>query len=296
MINPPTRYRRFLTYLENRKSTSVFLLIAASVIALATLTNALDDLATFLGKYFPNHTEQPDVEQITQAGSVRHTRIDTYRNGDTLTREISDTAKSAVLALFWDDTFERLLTVPIGYQPGFILSADCILEKHMGGRVDLLSNYGRALVGDFYTIDNSYSKHFLLHKSLYDERAGNYTILASLETASGTTDTATLELDVHASTPGNSIPTVELSPINPVFSGARFSQQVYGKDSDGDKLIYFFLQAPRWLSINRDTGRITGTAPSLASGSQFVYTVRVSDGKDFTLKTFSFNVFPAHEQ
>ncbi|MCH8904965.1 MAG: putative Ig domain-containing protein, partial [Bacteroidetes bacterium] len=57
-----------------------------------------------------------------------------------------------------------------------------------------------------------------------------------------------------------------------------YSYQVFATDADNDVLSYSLSSSsPSWLSINVNTGLISGTSPSVTQDTQYVITVQVDD-------------------
>ena len=109
--------------------------------------------------------------------------------------------------------------------------------------------------------------------------------------ASGSIDTSTLSLQVQAVTPSNHVPVITSTPVTQVNEGVAYNYDVDATDADvGDTITYSLTQAPSWISINANTGMITGTAPQVVADYQFIATVKASDGKDFDTQTFTIDV------
>ena len=75
--------------------------------------------------------------------------------------------------------------------------------------------------------------------------------------------------------------------------GEEYSYQVEADDIDGDTLSYSITSGPAWLSINANSGALTGTPQQSDVGSESV-TVEVEDGKGGSdTQTFIINVMSA---
>ncbi len=100
--------------------------------------------------------------------------------------------------------------------------------------------------------------------------------------------------DWHASNPlgnvappANTAPTV-VSPGNQTSqTGVAVNLQIQTSDADGDSLSYSATGLPSGLSINANTGRISGT-PTVAGNS--TVTITVTDGQDSRNARFSWRV------
>ena len=75
-------------------------------------------------------------------------------------------------------------------------------------------------------------------------------------------------------------PVITSDPITEVNEGESYSYDVEATDPDNHPLTYSLLVAPEWLSINSQTGLITGTAPEVDENTYFNIEVVVSDGID----------------
>ncbi len=77
----------------------------------------------------------------------------------------------------------------------------------------------------------------------------------------------------------NRNPTITSSPITQVNEGESYNYNVDATDADGDTLTYSLPKKPSWLSINSNTGVITGTAPKVYQDTDYDITIKVKDGK-----------------
>jgi len=79
--------------------------------------------------------------------------------------------------------------------------------------------------------------------------------------------------------PINYAPEITSTPTTTqVDEGNSYNYDVDATDADGDKLTYSLPIAPNWLSINSNTGMISGTAPQVDSDTPCDIEVGVSDG------------------
>ena len=87
----------------------------------------------------------------------------------------------------------------------------------------------------------------------------------------------------------NNHPVITSTPITEVNENALYEYQVVATDADGDALTYSLPVAPAWLSID-NSGLITGTAPEVATDTDFDVSVVVSDGTDTTTQSYVLTV------
>ncbi len=88
----------------------------------------------------------------------------------------------------------------------------------------------------------------------------------------------------------NHIPVITSSPVTQVDEGNSYNYDVNAIDSDGDNLTYSLTQAPAWLSMNSNTGMISGTAPEVSSDEYHNISVKVSDGISFDTQNYTLTV------
>jgi hypothetical protein len=105
-------------------------------------------------------------------------------------------------------------------------------------------------------------------------------------------DTATDYADIKIIEGGieNHMPVITSAPVTEVDEQEFYTYDVEAYDPDGDTLTYSLIQRPGWLSINPNTGFISGTAPEVSGDTGFNVAVRVSDGEDFAIQTFTITV------
>ncbi len=89
----------------------------------------------------------------------------------------------------------------------------------------------------------------------------------------------------------NQAPKITSSPITEVNESQAYNYDVNATDDDNDSLTYSFLQAPSWLSIDSQTGVISGTNHNVSSDYQENIKVKVSDGKDFATQEYVLDVY-----
>src|SRR3989344_957397 len=180
---------------------------------------------------------------------------------------VSATGNSVTVSLFYDVTSENTVTIMQGDSVGVIVSADSIFENEMNVKLDFLNGNVVTnllevdVVRDIDVVRDTYSKYLVIGPSVYSA-PGTYTIKAKVTgIPSGNTDTDQLSLIVLAQTPPNNPPVITSTPVSQINEGANYVYDVEAFDADGDVLTYSLTQKPSWLSINSQTGLITGTAP-----------------------------------
>jgi len=88
----------------------------------------------------------------------------------------------------------------------------------------------------------------------------------------------------------NNAPVITSAPITEVNESEFYEYQVVAVDLDNDTLTYSFPVAPEWLSINSQTGLITGTAPEIDEDTYFNVSVVVSDRIDNDTQSYILKV------
>ena len=202
---------------------------------------------------------------------------------------VSASGNSVTVSLFYDATTSDSLQIMNGDDVGIVVSADSIFENSMNVRVDFLGTSETNLL-DVDTIQDSYFKHMVFGQEVY-LYPGTYSIKATVTgSPSGKTDVDYLYLEVLAPTPQNRLPVITSTPVTQVNEGANYAYDVQATDADGDTLVYSLTTAPMWLSINSQTGLITGTAPQVSADTQYNVVVSVSDGKGSVTQSYVLTV------
>lgn len=136
---------------------------------------------------------------------------------------------------------------------------------------------------------NVYQPSYSLTPAIY-LTTGNYELILT-GTDSNSADSDTLYLTVNAiPPPANHAPVITTTPITSVNEGNAYSYDVNATDADNNTLTYSLTIAPTWLSINSSTGLISGIAPIVTSNSINSVFVRVSDGIDATIQSYTLTV------
>ncbi|GAH70391.1 unnamed protein product, partial [marine sediment metagenome] len=100
-------------------------------------------------------------------------------------------------------------------------------------------------------------------------------------------NTATVTITVD---PINDAPVITSTPVTEVNETDSYNYQVTATDADGDDLIYSLTQDYGWLSIDSNTGLITGTALSIDFDTDYNITFQVSDGTLTSTQTYTLTV------
>jgi hypothetical protein len=89
----------------------------------------------------------------------------------------------------------------------------------------------------------------------------------------------------------NGRPTIKGQPSATIVVGQLFSFQPTVSDGQGDKLTFTASNLPAWMTLNAETGRITGTPQASDVATYSGITITVSDGTNTsTLGPFSITV------
>ena len=189
-------------------------------------------------------------------------------------------AASVTTSLLYDSTDSDSLQITNTDYFGVIISADSEFEASMTINLDLLDSSGNLVKNLFnvYTTSDSYLKFLTLGKTAYIG-SGSYTLVSTVTAASGQNATDVLFLEVLPQTSGNHPPIITSSPVTQINESQNYAYQVVATDADGDTLTYSLTQAPNWLSINSQTGLITGVAPNVNADNNFPVSILVSDGQ-----------------
>ncbi|MEX0921115.1 MAG: putative Ig domain-containing protein [Candidatus Pacearchaeota archaeon] len=200
-------------------------------------------------------------------------------------------AASVTTSLFFESTTEDSFSINYGEGEGIIISADSIFEPSMDITLELLNNSGDVIaeILNVTTTSDSYSNYIVVGPAIYPS-PGEYTLISTVVAEGGDTDTSELYLTVRETTPENNVPIILSTAPSEVNEGQIYSYKVTATDEDGDVLTYSLTENPSWLSIDSETGLISGTAPEVDEDYQFIVTVEVSDGKDSTTQTFTIDV------
>jgi len=91
-------------------------------------------------------------------------------------------------------------------------------------------------------------------------------------------------------TPTNHAPVITSSPTTRVNENSAYSYQVIATDADNDVLTYSIIKGPSWLSIDPNTGRVTGTSQEISKDSSWEIIIKVSDGKGFVTQRYFLTV------
>lgn len=94
----------------------------------------------------------------------------------------------------------------------------------------------------------------------------------------------------------NEAPTIQGTPRSEVLAGRLFSFQPTASDPDGDTLRFSGSNLPRWVSLDRASGRLTGTPGVDQVGTYGGIEISVTDGSTTaSLQPFTINVVASAE-
>ncbi len=88
----------------------------------------------------------------------------------------------------------------------------------------------------------------------------------------------------------NSPPKIISSPKTEQVERTSYNYDVVAEDADGDNLTYSLTDNHGWLSINQNTGVISGTAPEVDVDTDYPLEVKVSDGIDTCKQNYALKV------
>ncbi|RXF06972.1 Ig-like domain-containing protein [Pseudoalteromonas sp. PS5] len=77
----------------------------------------------------------------------------------------------------------------------------------------------------------------------------------------------------------NDAPTITGTPVTTVAQGAAYSFTPIGQDVDSTQLTYSVKQNPQWLTIDENTGKLSGTPSNADVGNNEGIVITVSDGE-----------------
>jgi hypothetical protein len=101
-------------------------------------------------------------------------------------------------------------------------------------------------------------------------------------------------INVNANPVLGSAPTISGTPATSVVAGNAYSFQPGAMDLDGDVLTFSITGRPAWATLNKQTGRLTGTPTAAQVGTYANIEIAVSDGKNIRkLPKFSITVAAA---
>lgn len=199
-------------------------------------------------------------------------------------------ANSVSTFIFYDSTDANSLTVNYGDIVGFISSSDSILENSMTIRIDLLDSSGNVVESlvNKYTTQDEYSVHYTFGSNIYSN-PGDYTIRSVVTAESGATSFAQKSLEIlPVQTSG--VVNILSTPIVQVSEGAAYNYQILATTTGGTSLTYSLDLNPSWISIDTNTGLVSGTAPMVNSNTVYMITARAVDN----LGNYATQAFPIY--
>ena len=81
---------------------------------------------------------------------------------------------------------------------------------------------------------------------------------------------------------GNLPPIISGTPITTLMAGTAYSFTPQAADPDGDILVFSAENLPRWATIDKTTGKMTGTPTEADVGMTGMITIEVSDSRSIT--------------
>ena len=101
-------------------------------------------------------------------------------------------------------------------------------------------------------------------------------------------------ITVAANPLANHAPSITGSPVATVAAGSGYSFTPTAMDADNNPLVFSITSKPTWSTLDKVTGRLTGTPTNAQAGSYEEIEISVSDGqKRVSLPKFSITVTPA---
>ena len=137
---------------------------------------------------------------------------------------------------------------------------------------------------------DSFSQTYFLTSDIYSQAGSFELTLSGSDDDSSNSDSYVLYLTVNDIASSNNAPIITSNPITSVDENTAYHYQVTATDTDGDSLTYSLVQAPSWLTINSNTGLISGTAPMVNINTNYNIRVQVSDGIDTDTQTYTLTV------
>ena len=124
-----------------------------------------------------------------------------------------------------------------------------------------------------------------------DLEAGDYEVLVSGSDSAGDREEVKLTLRVNIQNSGDNInhrPAINSNPLKEVKEGRDYSYQVVATDEDSDVLSYHLIfNIPNWISIDENTGLVSGVAPEVTEDTEFEVTVVAYDGEFHNIQKYN---------
>jgi len=203
------------------------------------------------------------------------------------------TVSAVTVISYWEDESQSI-TITEGESVNFdayFVSGNfpmTINIKLLDSQNNLVDSINNPIRDNFRVNERTYYlEDYNLNEDVYGS-AGNYKLKVSAsDTANPDEQILTLDLTVNAV---NAIPQITSTPVTQINEGEQYSYDVMAIDVNFDPLTYSLTQAPSWLSIDPDTGLITGTAPAVGSDTTYNIEIKVSDGEDFDTQSYILTV------
>ena len=210
----------------------------------------------------------------------------------TVTEDVASDLDLSAMVLADTDADE--LTVTLAVASGTLASTD-----GNGTTSDVtIAGSGTASMTLAGTIDNLHTYLDTTTKVTFTTAANDDTSVAMTVTANdGTSDStaSNITLDITAV---NDAPTISGTPNTSVNEDSLYTFTAVGADIEGSTLTYSVSGQPAWLSINANTGELSGIPTNANVGTSSSITVSVSDGElsasldPFTITVINVNDAP----
>jgi hypothetical protein len=105
------------------------------------------------------------------------------------------------------------------------------------------------------------------------------TFILDCVSSAGASARASTQVNVNATAPTNSPPSISGTPPAEVAAGSTYTFQPQASDPNGDTLTFSIQNKPSWASFNTSTGRLSGTPSESNVGTTSNIVISVSDGK-----------------
>jgi hypothetical protein len=114
--------------------------------------------------------------------------------------------------------------------------------------------------------------------------AGTYASIGiSVTDGASTASLAPFAVTVATAPVVNRAPQISGTPPTSVLVGDTYAFNATASDADGDSLRFSVLNAPSWLTLDAQTGRLAGVAPVGSVGTYGDIVMSVTDGKEVAL-------------
>jgi len=157
------------------------------------------------------------------------------------------------------------------------------------------NNYNDAGAIAIDNVDGDITSSIQMTNNVNTNVAGTYFVDYNVQDSSGNSAiTKTRTVYVASSNPTNHAPEITSNPVTSVTEGNYYVYDVEIDYDGNEELTYNLIDAPGWLTININTGKISGTAPLVSSSTDYQIEVEVSDSnggfdtQSYTLRVKNF--------